>query len=42
MAFVGASDLIKLRAIVEDWSLERIAEELGQPQPIPLWQQISR
>jgi hypothetical protein len=38
VAFVRASKLIQFRAIVEDWSLDRIAEELGQPQPIPLWQ----
>ena len=37
LAFASANDLIKLRALVEDWSLERIAEELGQPQPVPLW-----
>jgi hypothetical protein len=36
--FANASDLIKFRAIVEDWSLDRIADELGQSQPVPLWQ----
>jgi hypothetical protein len=38
IAFANASDLIKLRAMVEDWSLDRIADEIGQPQPVPLWQ----
>jgi hypothetical protein len=37
ITFAGTSDLIKLRAMVEDWSLDRIVEELGQPQPVPLW-----
>ena len=29
LAFVGASDLTKLRAMVEDWSLSQIRRELG-------------
>lgn len=36
--FAGASDLVKFRAIVEEWSLDEIAAELGQTQPVPLWQ----
>lgn len=29
LAFVRSSDLLKLRAMVEDWTCERIARELG-------------
>ena len=31
LEFVSSSDLLKLRALVEDWPLERIAEQLGGP-----------
>jgi hypothetical protein len=31
LTFFRASDLLKLRAMVEDWPLERIACELGRP-----------
>lgn len=29
LAFTGSSDLLKLRALVEDWSVERIMGELA-------------
>ena len=29
LAFVNASDLLKFRAIVEDWPLKQVIEELG-------------
>ena len=31
LEFVGSSDLLKLRALVEDWPLERIAQQLRGP-----------
>jgi hypothetical protein len=38
MKFANASDVVKFRSVFEEWSLERIAEELGEPQPLPMWQ----
>ena len=33
LEFVCSSDVLKLRALVEDWPLDRIAQELGSAVP---------
>ena len=33
LQFVSSSDVLKLRALVEDWSIDRIASELGSSVP---------
>ena len=42
LRFCSSSDLLKLRAMVEDWSLPRIVVELGLLQPSGGWDPTAR